>query len=327
MAGHPQRTVRRRLWPILKWGLCAVVLVFVGRRAADLWDRDELESLSVSLPWLFPAAIAYVVGWFPSAWYWRRLLRATGNEVGPLLATRAYFCGHLGKYVPGKAVALVIRGAMVKACGGSAAIGAVTSAFETLLMMGAGLAVGLALFPTTRWPGIVTDYVPPAWEWITPILIVVAVTLALPLISLLLRKFATIMTPRDIDGVRRPAEIDARLVAAGLLAFCVSWALMGLSLGFTLQAVSPGDFDLQDWPMWTGAVALGMSVGFIAIFAPGGMGVREWLLIEILHNQPQVGQRAAVAAAVLLRIVWLVVELAAAGLLFFLVRPASPDRR
>ena len=112
-----------------------------------------------------------------------------------------------------------------------------------------------------------------------------------------------------------------RLVAVGLVTFCVSWAMLGLSLGCTLRAVAPIDFDLRDWPMWTGTIALATSVGFIAVFAPGGVGVREGLLIEVLHSQQGVGERAAVAAAVVLRLVWLASELIAAGALFYLVKP------
>ncbi|MFQ5731481.1 MAG: lysylphosphatidylglycerol synthase domain-containing protein, partial [Planctomycetaceae bacterium] len=265
----------------------------------------------------------YPLGWVPSAWYWRRLMRAMGTDVGPLDAARAYFCGHLGKYVPGKAVVLVIRAGMTKARGGSAAVAAVTASFETLLMMGAGLALGLALFPVTGWPPVVVEYVPQAGAM--PGLVVLALVLFLPAISLLLRKFATLMTPRDVSGEKRPAEIDSRLVAVGLIVFCASWALLGLSLGLTIRAASPDSFDLRDWPMWTGAVALATSVGFLAVFAPGGLGVREGLLIEILRQQPGVSEREAVIAAVMLRIVWFVAELAAAGGLYSLKRPVADE--
>ena len=198
MTEQAQPSQRKWLWRILKWGLCGVVLVFVGLRAADLWNKDELAGLNISAGWLVPAVAAYLVGWLPSAWYWRRLMLAMGDDVPPLPTARAYFCGHLGKYIPGKAMVLVIRGGMVKSHGGSAAVGAVTAAFETLLMMGAGLAVGLALFPITGWPAVVADYV--EYPWLMPVLVVAGVALALPAISLLLRKFATLMTPRDADG-------------------------------------------------------------------------------------------------------------------------------
>ena len=38
---------------------------------------------------------------FPSVLFWRRVLRVLGQNVGLLKAARAYYIGHLGKYVPG----------------------------------------------------------------------------------------------------------------------------------------------------------------------------------------------------------------------------------
>jgi len=317
----PRRTARRWIWLAVKWALCAAVLVFVGQRAYRLWHREELQIVTISPGWLVLAVLAYLAGWIPSAWYWRRLMAELGEDVGWMDTARAYFCGHLGKYVPGKAGVLVIRAGMVKGRGFSAAVAAVTATFETLLLMGAGLAIGLALFPVMNWPPQLAEHV--SHPAMMPLLIAAALLIALPIIALLLRRFAAIMTPRDLSGEKRVAGIDSRLVGIGLCVFCVSWALHGLSLGLTIQAVATKPFDLANWPLWTGTVALAASVGFLTIFAPGGIGVREGLLIEILRIQPGVGPRDAVVAAVLLRLVWIVAEITAASGLYFSVKPKA----
>ncbi len=73
------------------------------------------------------------------------------------------------------------------------------------------------------------------------------------------------------------------------------------------------DFDLSQWPLWTAAVAAAITGGFLAVFAPGGLGVREALLFEALKDQlgPQ-----AVAVAVLMRVVSMIGELSAAAVLW-----------
>jgi glycosyltransferase 2 family protein len=304
---------RRWLWPIVKWGLFATVLVFVGLRARALWKPGEFREISVSPLWLIAAAAAYLAGWLPSAWYWRRVMSIFGERVTVRDAARAYFCGHLGKYVPGKAGVLLIRAGLLKGRGHSAAVAAVTATFETLLMMGAGLAIGLALFPLTNWPPAIAGRIP--HPLLLPLGIAIAIGISLPVIAMLLRKFAAMMTPRDLAGEKRVDQVDVKLVVLGLAAFCISWPLHGLSLGCTLAAFDSSLFDLHDWPMWTGATALSASVGFLAIFAPGGLGVREAVLTEVLRIQPAVGQGPAVIAAWLLRLVWFSAEiLAAAGL-------------
>jgi uncharacterized membrane protein YbhN (UPF0104 family) len=79
-----------------------------------------------------------------------------------------------------------------------------------------------------------------------------------------------------------------------------------------VAAASPTLPSLADWPRWTGAAALALVGGFLALFAPGGLGVREAVLLSLLsHMEP----RAALLATVLWRAASLVAELAICGLL------------
>ena len=100
--------------------------------------------------------------------------------------------------------------------------------------------------------------------------------------------------------------------------FVCTWMLHGLSLGFSLRAIGDGPFvmDYANWMLWTCAVAGATSAGFFVLFAPGGLGVREGLLIATL--QGTVGGRVAVAAAAVYRIVCFSSELIAAAILYWL---------
>ncbi|GAB4156490.1 MAG: lysylphosphatidylglycerol synthase transmembrane domain-containing protein [Planctomycetaceae bacterium] len=324
MTDAPKFSNRTWYWPIFKWGLCLAILIFVGIRASQLWQDDELREVSFHFGWLGLAMVVYLLSWIPSAWYWQRLLLAMGQSAHFKNILPAYYCGHLGKYIPGKAVVLVIRAGMLKNCGHPASVSAITATFETLLMMGTGLAVGLALFPITEWPPGIADWISPGW--LMPFVVIVGVLVALPIISALLTRFAIIMTPKTIasPGNEKPAIlISKRLIFTGLGVFLVSWILLGLSLGLTLQGVSGEPFDVGHWPIWTGAVSLATAIGFAAVFAPGGVGVREGLLIEILRIQPGIGERQAVVASVLLRLIWLVAEILAASALYWSYRRST----
>lgn len=316
---------RKWWWYGLKWGLCVTVLIFVGQRAWGLWQRDEWQHLSLSPGWLMAALLAYLAGWLPSAWYWRHLMRQFGCELRLSEVLRSYYCGHLGKYVPGKAGVLLIRAGMIPGRKCRAAVSAVTAAVETLLMMGTGLALGLAFFPLLNWPPVLSEYV--ALPIVVPLVVAVLLLAGLPLIALLLRQLAWVMTPRDLSGEQRVGGVNTRLVAVGIGVFCLSWTLHGLSLGLTLRAFSPESAGWHQWGLWSGSVALATALGFIAVFAPGGIGVREGLLIEILRVQPGIGEREAVSAAVLLRLIWVVAEILAAVALYYLVKPDSSPIR
>src|SRR5262245_35945955 len=113
----PRRSLFGRLWPVLKWTLFALVLWFVGRKAWELWCEGNVGPMTLNWPWLCAGFGLYLVGWLPSIWFWRRLLFDFGFRPNWWDLAHAYFWGHLGKYVPGKATVLVIRAGMLKASG------------------------------------------------------------------------------------------------------------------------------------------------------------------------------------------------------------------
>jgi hypothetical protein len=320
----------RWIWVGLKWSLFAAVILFVGLRGRQLWQQDDgtLSGVTVQPGWLVLSGAVYAVGWLPSVWFWRELMLRLGGRVGFADATRAYYCGHLGKYVPGKAMVLVIRSAMVKDRGTGVAVAAVTATVETLLMMGTGLAVAVALAPLLVTEAIMQGW--PAWirqtavqPGVTAVLTLTVVLVSLPLLARLLTVIGVRMTPQSFREGEQSVRISSGLVAKGLAAFIVSWACHGLSLGLTIQAVSPHALNLADWPVWMGAVAAATAIGFAVLFAPGGVGVREGLLIEFLQVLPAVGPQQAVVAAVLLRIVWFTTEIVTASVLYYAVRAKS----
>jgi glycosyltransferase 2 family protein len=198
-------------------------------------------------------------------------------------------------------------------------------------MMGSGLALAAALAPLLF--GLTQLGAAPRWirpligNPVLPGIIVTGLCgLLLPMLSLVLTRVAVRMTPRDLLAAHGPAKIDSLLLGAGLLAFAVGWGLHGLSLGLTLRAVSDVPLRPEDWPMWTAAVALATVVGFLAVFAPGGLGVREGLLIAALSVQPHIGNQEAITAAVFLRIVWFTAEILAATVLYYSIRPRPRGR-
>jgi len=322
---------RRLVWEIVKWSLCLLVVVFVIRRALLLWRDEGIQQVHFSFEssgWLALSGGVYVAGWLPSVWFWQQLMRSLGGRVRFADSARAYYCGHLGKYVPGKVTVLVIRAALIKDRGSPAGPAALTAAYETVVMMGVGLAVGVALLPMMFTE--TSTHAPPVWSgrliklpFLAPILIVALGVLLLPLLSRLLTQIAVRMASTKVNREGRSVRIGTKLLARGMLALVAGWSLHGLSLGLTLRAVTAAPLDLGQWPVWVAAVSLATSVGFVVIFAPGGLGVREELLMEVLRIQPDVGPQQAVAAAFLLRLVWLVAEIVAAVVLYYAVQARS----
>jgi glycosyltransferase 2 family protein len=317
-----------RLRSLLKWLLFAVVVGYVCYHGYRLWTQSDVRQRPLSpagIGWLIAAGVVSIVSWLPSVWFWRELMRAVGGHVTVRDAARAYYCGHLGKYIPGKAMVLVIRAALVKDRGCPALLAAVTASYETLVMMGTGVAFGAGLAPLLfrgwiafHWPELRLS---PAYQTIAALAVVtLLVAVSLPLVAKMLSWIAAKAVPDRSLVWAQEIAISPRMIAAGCLAFCVSWVAQGLSLGMIVHGAGDANFDIADLPLWIGATALSTSLGFAVLFAPGGLGVREGILLAILNSQPGMNAQAAVAVTVLSRVVSFLAELVVSAVLFSTIR-------
>src|SRR5262245_33653345 len=103
---------RRPLWALLN---ALVTLAVFGATGYALY-RPLARLGEYDLGWhpgyLAAAGASYLAGLGLSAVYWHRLLHSLGQRPpGPALAW-AFFFGHLAKYVPGKAMIVIVRAAI-----------------------------------------------------------------------------------------------------------------------------------------------------------------------------------------------------------------------
>ena len=97
----------------------------------------------------------------------------------------------------------------------------------------------------------------------------------------------------------------------------LGWCLNGLSLWLVLRGLPGIDIAWSDYPLTLACVSLATVAGFVSLL-PGGIGVRELVMIPLLGAR--FGSVNAIVAAVVIRIVWLVAELATSGLIYLLRR-------
>jgi len=87
------------------------------------------------------------------------------------------------------------------------------------------------------------------------------------------------------------------------------------------------------WGRCTAYVALAYAAGFLVLAAPGGLGVRDFLLQHFLAEDlgralgAEEAAGVAVVAALLMRLLWTVMDVAAAALCYWLPSQGSGIRR
>jgi uncharacterized membrane protein YbhN (UPF0104 family) len=310
--------LRRWCWPIGKLLLAVVILLAVGRRFyLDLLDLD-FKTLSLRPGWLVLSGILYLLGLGFSAGFWHRLLWSFGEKPGRLAVIRAYYIGHLGKYVPGKAWSLLLRSVLIRPAGVRLGVGAITAFYEVLTTMAAGalLAAGIFLFQPPHVPGL---------EW-NPVLtgLLLLCLCGIPLLPGVFNRLVRRLAARfqNIESFRITPLRHATL-AGGLLATSCGWVLMGVSLWTVQQAVLPDPPSLTV-PVLAHQIAslsLAYVAGFLAIVVPGGIGVREFFLLELLKqgsNEPLIA-----VAVLVLRLVWTLAEVIMAAIVFWFPVPLA----
>lgn len=293
--------------------LAVVVLGFVGWHVLKTWrDLDKHgASLHVEPAWIVVAGALYLLGLTACALFFARVMAAGPNPVDVFAAVRAYLISHLGKYVPGKAMVVVMRVGLLVPYGARPATAALGTFYETLVMMASGAivaAIGFGLSPGT------VQRVPLTMALGLSVLFLIVVSpQVFPRIT------AFVVLPFPNVGHKALPDLPARLLGVGLLWSSLGWVLLGLSQVAVIRAVSPDGISPTLWPLVTASVALATVAGFVVAVLPAGLGVRDLVLMITLA--PVLGENTAAIAALTLRLTWVAAEALAAGLLA-LVRPA-----
>lgn len=306
-------------WRLAKLVLGAVILLGVGRQFyRDLSKPTEpgqpdLSELELHPAWLVASGGLYLTALSLSACYWVRLLAVFGKRPPFLTAYRAYFLGQLGKYVPGKAWALLLRGGMV--CGPDLrmAVAIITAFYEVLTTMAAGALIAAIVFvcappqvANLQWHPVFTGLL---------LLGLCGVPLLPGVFNFLTRRMASRF--EHIDSLRLP-RLQIRTLAEGLALTGCGWFCLGLSVWCLFQGVlpQPPALTFASWTQYTASIGLAYVAGFLAFMLPGGVGVREYFLRQLLAFA---GPDNLIAAAVLLlRLIWTSAELIVAGIVFVL---------
>ncbi|MGA2797751.1 MAG: lysylphosphatidylglycerol synthase transmembrane domain-containing protein [Thermoguttaceae bacterium] len=306
------RTFFSKKWLIVAVKLLIIVLVawFVRDTLVKAWRQIGEQSWHWRPFWLVAAGAIYLIGHLPAAAFWHYVLKVLGQNVRWANTLRAYYIGHLGKYVPGKAMVVVLRTGMVRGHRVDTAVAAVSVFFETLTMMAVGafmaaciLAVRLREERMLFWGSIG--------------LMIIS---GLPVLPPIFRRLARLAGIGKSD----PAAADAlsRLgwgtLLAGWMCMIPVWVLTAASLWATFQAMGT-DIDFIEFaPELIAAVSLSMVAGFLS-FIPAGLGVRDLVLLELLVKMFASGginNAMATVAGGLLRLIWLVSELIISAILY-----------
>lgn len=293
--------------------VCLAVHSTVRHALAQLSERDW----HLSPAWIVASGALYVLGLMPMGWFWGRTLAAMRFPAPLMAVLRAYFLGHLGKYVPGKAMTVILRVAAVRRWVPSMRIALVSVLLETLTMMAVGATLAFVISVAVLRSDVT----------ISLIALGMAVAAGLPTAPPVLQWLARFGADRiEQEDKAKPRAMNSaefemnfrginfRLLAEGWVAAVICWLFLGASLWSTLRAIGVDQLGLfANLPSMVTAAAFAVVAGFLSML-PSGLIVRDAALMQLLA--PVCGDANALVAAVLMRLVWLVSEIVVYGILY-----------
>ena len=272
------RVTKKRLFAALKVLIFLAVCGCVGWKLYTSWGTIQEFPWTPNYPLLALAGICYAVAFIPAAVFWRYVMQTLGQKPGAYEAFRAYYIGHLGKYVPGKAFVLVIRAGLlnhektkITAAGASVFV-------ETMTMMAVGAFIA-AMIAVIGFRQTEHGHLP----WLVALGVMVGTMLPiLPpvfhFVAKRLKKFNV-----ELEG------LSFKTLAVGWLLNIPVWIMLGVSLWLTMQGLGvKSESIMTELPFCILAVSLSIVAGFASML-PAGLGSREAVMIFVLIATPPIG--------------------------------------
>ena len=275
---------RRRLGRALRALAVLGMFAFVALVLARSWPEARPSLGRLSAAGIAGALLAALAGQLASFLSWRAVLADCGARPPFRGGLRVFFLGQLGKYLPGSVWTVVAQVELGRDYRVPRRVSGAAAVIFMLLVLLTGLLLGVA----SLW--VLGPQVLERWWWMLAALPVVAAVLYPPLLNRLV-SLALRLTRR----APLPAALSPAGIAAATAWTLLAWALYGAHLWVLGVDVGAGGGELLLESVV--AFAAAWSVGFLAVFAPAGAGVREALLILTLGTTMSVGQATVVALA------------------------------
>ena len=259
-----------RLRKVLQYLALALIVFFLGRALYGNWEEVRTYQWSFDYPLLALSLGVMLASLSLYAWQWRVSLHCLGAAIGFIKVLRIYFIGNLGRYIPGKVWQFLGWFYLFEREGISPVQTLTSIAVNQVIQNMTGLALAFVVLTGLRSTGLSGRLLP--FLIVIPLgLVVIQPSVLEKLLNWGLRLFR-----RGPVVIELTAWDLARFAALHLLC----WLGYGLAFYLFTRALYP--VPLERLLAFAGIFAGAWVLGFLSFLAPGGLGVREGILVYLL---------------------------------------------
>jgi len=292
------------------------VLYFVGRTLAAQWATLRATPLEAHPRWwAVGVSSAIVLGVYALlVQTWRVLLVESNESLSFWRAARIWSISNLWRYVPGKVWQIPAMSELARRENVSAAAAAGSAVLNTVLNIATGLAIVLVL--GWRW----LDLINPNAR-VAAIVLMVAAVAGLAFLPFVLTRFSAWVVRLSGREVQLTAP-PVRTIAVATIGNVIAWTMYGVAFLWLVRGVI-GDAPGATW-QYVAVYCASYVVGYLILIAPGGIGVREGVIVLLMPSLGLATPKQALLIAGASR-VWLTILEIVPGILF-LARDISRRR-
>jgi uncharacterized membrane protein YbhN (UPF0104 family) len=292
-----------RIWlrRVIQGVLTVTVTWFIVTRVGvGISDFSELDPAfwRPSWLWLIGSSLLLLGGYLFAASLWGRMVAELGGPaMGFWASCRIFFTANLGRYIPGKVWQIAGLAYLAKSEGVTGSVAVAAAILGQLLSLVGATLVGLVAFlggdENVRHLGV--------WALAAGVILLALVSVP-QIFRRVLRVWFRLVRKEAPEGIAPGPLFGLKWTAL----YVVVWVVYGVAFWGLVKS-----FGLSPDVTTVGAAyAAAYVLGYVAIFAPAGIGVREGFIIVFL--EPILGS-GSVAIAVISRVWTTLVELGPAA--------------
>ncbi|HYV99299.1 MAG TPA: hypothetical protein VE967_17715 [Gemmatimonadaceae bacterium] len=312
---------RKVWWRLAQVALIALTLWLVWRSFASgddpAWPKVVRAWHDLHFrPWpLVGSCVVVYVSYAVLIETWRRTVALWGGMLPYSTAARIWFVSNLGRWIPGKIWQITAMGALAQQSGVPAVAAVGSSLLIAVVNVISAFVVSIAL---------ATRHVPIPRSGVYVIALATIAVLLAPNVVPGLVRWAAKKAGRDVTW----PPIPPRAILVAFVGCSIAWILYGVA--FQLLVSSMYGSAAGATRDYITAFTLSYIVGYLFIFAPGGIGTRELMLTYLLKTF-ELATDAVSAVIVVVSRVWLTILELVPGLILLAITPKpatsrGPDR-
>ena len=262
----------------VKITITAVIIFFMGRSFLLNWEKIRTYDWSFNPVLMTVSFLIFCFAYATLPWVWCKLLEYMGHRLSYHDAWYIFYIGNLGRYIPGKVWTVAgmaylagKAGIPVTIAGTSAVCAHAYSLLSTFVFLPI-----FFIFKGSESENLM-------FLWFLPVFFILMVIFIFPgnlerVLNAVLKKFGKSTVNIGITTL-------SALKTAGF--YFLLWLLFGIAFWIFVSAVV--GFGQVNPFYAAGTWAIAYLIGYLAFFAPGGLGVREGIMVFLLMNILPVG--------------------------------------